>query len=151
MKTHTWKWTISQNPSKSEHVVSFSPRLNSQLSTSPSNCLNLSAMSSLVWPTVVRMRSLADSNEKTAKYVYLGPSHRFTIDLSKCLKSLEFVYCLSYVLPLQICDTIQTERSYPNELLQTCAFQNKCYNLQVFKISIEELSSFSQLRTLTLQ
>lgn len=64
MQVHTWKLTISQNPSRSVHVVSFSPRLNSQLSTSPSNCLNLSPMSSLVCPTVVRIWSLAGSNKK---------------------------------------------------------------------------------------
>lgn len=123
MQVLTWKLTISQNPSKSVHVVSFSPRLNSQLSTSPSNCLNLSAISSLVWPIVVRIRSLADSNKKTIKKVQLGIIHHFTTVLSKYLKSLEFVYCLNYVHLLQTCNTVQMEPTYPLNCSKLASFK----------------------------
>lgn len=49
---------MSQNPCKSLHVVIFSPRPSSQSSTRPLNCLKRSFISSLAWPTAVRIRSL---------------------------------------------------------------------------------------------
>lgn len=122
MQVHTWKLIISQNPSKSVHVVSFSPRLNSQLSTSPSNCSNLSARSSLVWPVVVRIRSLANSNKETKK-VHLGIIHHCILDLNMYLKGLEFGYCLNYVHLLQTCNTILTEQTYPLNSSELASFK----------------------------
>lgn len=49
---------MSQKPCRSVQVVTFSPRLSSQSSTRPLNCLKRSFISSLAWPTAVRIRSL---------------------------------------------------------------------------------------------
>lgn len=76
---------MSQNPCKSVHVVIFSPLANSQSSTSPLNCLKRSFISSLAWPTAVRIRSLTEHTafcEGMSLQPRLGNAHRWKGELT---------------------------------------------------------------------
>lgn len=76
---------MSQNPCRSVHVVTFSPLANSQSSTSPLNCLKRSFISSLAWPTAVRIRSLTEQTgfcEGMSLQPQLGSAHRWTGELT---------------------------------------------------------------------
>lgn len=76
---------MSQNPCKSVHVVIFSPLANSQSSTSPLNCLKRSFISSLAWPTAVRIRSLTGQTgfcEGMSLQPQLGSAHRWKGELT---------------------------------------------------------------------
>lgn len=84
---------MSQNPCKSVHVVIFSPLANSQSSTRPLNCLKRSFISSLAWPTAVRMPSLTEQTsfcERLSFRPQLANAHRRKRELTLFRNGLVF-------------------------------------------------------------